>query len=89
MHVPFTTSHINPGNKDGVSREECRRGECGKEGGLVERENERERESRREVNKHNSPLDSLPLLGSEQKYGFNLLKEAQKKQLHKYSHTKN
>lgn len=43
MHsLPFTMSHINPGNKDGVSREECGRGACGKEGGLLERENERE-----------------------------------------------
>lgn len=37
---PFTTSHSNPGNKHGVFREECGRGACGKEGGLLERENE-------------------------------------------------
>lgn len=44
MHsFPFTTSHINPGNKDGVFREECGRGACGKEGGLLERENKRKR----------------------------------------------
>lgn len=33
----------------------------------------REREGEQKgVYKHNSTLDSLPLLGSEQKYGFNL-----------------
>lgn len=40
---PFTTSHSNPGNKHGVFREECGRGACGKEGGLLGRENEGKR----------------------------------------------